>query len=498
VRAAPAREDAWTFLAPDAAQLKAEQAGVLRRRQGSVVLACSLNAVETDLDVVGEVGCWNCRAPVRLKKRVPGRTGLGGSLLSSRCPRCRAEVEAHWALLEGDGAELYCYAPSPRRAAARAEAGPLPCPPLTITRVSPADNSEALPASKEDLQLLLERVVARLRGGDPDEVREALAGLVQARMPARRAASIARALQELLERQQQAVCVVLLAEALLCLRDAEAGEAVAQVAARTLAKPRRRPLEPELQQSLGLLPLLFGYGAPFTQASTAATAEATRARRWREPLSGAEVREVIEGGQNVASFESSLGGTLWREVFALSGELADAPRKGGSGSLWQRLNRLLTESGERPTRAPAQAPTGPAATAAEEPDERASSEDLVRALAQQFRGPVAFLCVRAENAQGALHDYRLLRQAAGRLKGAGQDALLVRAELADAMETYWVVGVACRAAYKEPMRRWLVRCLEQFRHCPEKHVQVLPGDNASPPGWVRSLCSVAEFHRAGE
>jgi hypothetical protein len=342
--------------------------------------------------------------------------------------------------------------------------------------------------------LLLERVVERLRGGDAEEVQAALAELVQARMSARHAASISRALQDLLERQQQAVCVALLAEALLCLRDAEAGPAVSQAASRTLAKPRRRPLEPELRHRLGLLPLLFGYGAPFAQANAAGTAEDTGGRRWREPLSSADVRGLIEEGENVASFDSSLGGTLWREVYALAKALADAPRKDGSGSLWQRLNRLLTETGERPARAPAQAPAAVAA----EPAERASSEELVRALAQQFRGPADFLCVRAENAQGALNDYRRLRQAAGRLKGPGQDALLVRAEFADAMETYWVLGVACRAAYKEPMRRWLVRTLEHLRHCPEKHVQVLPGDNTSPPGWVRSLCSVAEFHRPGE
>jgi hypothetical protein len=307
----------WQIDPSEQAADRAQSAGVLRRGRASVIHLRSKNALQHDLAVAGVVACWHCRSDLPFTGRVFGRIGLGGSLLAMTCPKCHAKVwlgySSHGA---AEGTDLYLYAPSRTRDSAFADEEDQPAPAFRVEKVEDAPDTGK--AERGLLNNMLPRLMQAVSHQEAyQEVNTIAAKLVGLHLAPSQMESVCRSLRSLLEKENNSYLLAILTEALACLRDEEAAQAVRGALQRALAKEDPSDQTNLPMHDLCMLALLYGDGNGFLQALNQGLKKltiTTRACRLGQHLNPNEVWQLILDGRVFDSYESTLGGTNWLQI----------------------------------------------------------------------------------------------------------------------------------------------------------------------------------------
>ncbi len=450
----------WEIDATPQAAERAERAGVIVKGRAGVIRLHSASALEHDLPVKGEVVCRHCQAVFPFAGGVFGRPGLGGTLANLACPKCRARVWIGWSShLVEDGAEVFVYAPSQTRDFAMRDderkTGELRSPQLTIaTPPVPATNPAATRAQADDV---LARFTDAIRKGQMyQEVSDLARELVLLRLSFAEIERVRVAHRELLEKETRTHLAVILAEALACLRDDEAGPIIHAVLRRALDNDDVKDRGNVPLHDLCLLALIFDNEAGFLDAAQRGlprTSEPTRAYQLGKQVTLKTAIENVKDGERIDALETSLGGENWQFIYAIRDvpTAAALVRKPDSGSgLFKRLFGSLRKPGASSTPLPENKSNGGAGADLS----KVFAEALINRFADN-RIDAHWLPIKDD--RGARYDFQ--RLVAEAKKGwSGHGVLVVRGHLIDTMDTKPFVGIVCRTAESTATWKWLKEC----------------------------------------
>jgi hypothetical protein len=307
-------------MSPQAAK-KAERAGVVVPGRANTVRLYSAGPMTGHLQVEGKLSCWFCKTQVPFSGQIFGRVGLAGTYVLLGCPQCNARIWTGFSSHPtGEGTDVYLYAPTPTREYARAEAEPLPAPFFNVDRVT--EGGPGGEGARNDwVDTLLSGLVIAVTRRDPhQEVTVRATQFVGQMILPAQMETVTRNLRTLLERERATYLRAILVETLACLRDEGAAQAVQGALRQTLESEDTSDESNLPLHDLCVLALLYGDGNGFLEAMEKGLNKVTittRARKAGKKLTPAEVAALIAGGEQIDSFESTLGGGHWQQVHAL-------------------------------------------------------------------------------------------------------------------------------------------------------------------------------------
>jgi hypothetical protein len=339
-------ETHWQIESSSAVAERAEQAGVVPRGTATVVQLRTAGPMQGDVAVEGILGCWYCRTEQPFAGHLFRRVGIGGSLVTALCVKCRARVwigfSTHPA---GKGADIYLYAPSQTRNWVEASAGD--APPVPVLRVQQARDVAAGNPPGEDswVNNLLPALAQAVSQKEPyQKVSELAARLVGLRTSGPQMRGVRLALRALLSKEQSTYLCTILAESLACLRDTRAAPTVRDALQRALntEDPGDRTNLP--LHELCVLALLFGDRRGFLEAVQRGMRQLpmiTRACKLGKRLPLKELIALVERRTQIDSYDGTLGGAHWQYVQPLLSFAPDdvEPRKDEARKSW--LDRFL-------------------------------------------------------------------------------------------------------------------------------------------------------------
>jgi hypothetical protein len=304
--------EGWQVDAGPAAADAAQHAGVVHRGRASVVRLHAGAEFHRDLHVSGEVTCRFCRTSSHFRGDVFGRAGLGGTLANVGCPVCKSRIWIAYASHAGDdGTDIFIYAPSLTRDFTIDEGGgALPAPALSIRQPPWLYPAEAPVNSRADT-LLTELKQALTEKQSYDDIRARAAALVLARLAPSQLDSIRGSLRRLLAKQKRSRLMAILTEALVCLRDKEAGPIVQATLRHTLNAEDLADRSNAPLRELCVLSLLFSDASGFKEAlerGLPGSAEPTRACKLGKQLTLTEIIDLVTADEHIDSYESVFRG----------------------------------------------------------------------------------------------------------------------------------------------------------------------------------------------
>ena len=462
----------WSVVAAEKARIRGEQAGVLQRDMGTLTLLQASGPVSENLEVEGEVPCWHCRAPTSFAGLVFGRTGLGGVLRNTRCPRCRAVVEVCTALLsDEEGCGLFVYVPTTVRGKTEADHKRT----LTLKKVLPVRPAATAPGREALRHMIADMAQAGRPGQDPAALTAAASKLLTAPLTPMQAGRIAKGLRDWLARENRLEVIALLGDALLCLRDPLAGTVLAPAIARGVQGVPHSSLDQPLLLDLAALSLTCGHLTGLEAVRGILSSEAntpTRARKFGESLQLVDLLALADQRELPASYDSTLGDSTWRDCYAVVPAYVDPPVAKGGSPVMGTLGRLLTQ---------VTAPTGP------------TPEVFFRGLARHFEDEaVTVLHLRMLSEAAAQSDLALLASQAGR-SGGDQAVVLVRGQLTVEESTEPGLLLVGPADEENRLHAWLKRQLAVVRYCIDREVHVIGTMTSTGEDWPITLNRIQEF-----
>jgi hypothetical protein len=318
---AAARTD-WQIDDGATAAARAERAGVVRRGRASVVrLHADEEELARDLPVNGKVTCGFCRTELAFRGQVFGRTGLGGTMANVACPKCKAQIWIGYAShAADDGTDVFIYIPSLTRDFDFDEQErELPAPPLTIQQPPWLDPGGSVADPRAD------SLIKEVRKAVTDkqmyaEVRDLAAALVTQRLSADQLERSHAVLRRQLAKEQPTYLMAILAEALACLRDADAGPVVQDALRRALDAEDVTDKTNSPLQELCVLSLLFGDASAFKTAVERGLPRSvgpTRAYKLGKQLLLTDVIDLVKEDQNIDGYESVFDGDEHLLIYAV-------------------------------------------------------------------------------------------------------------------------------------------------------------------------------------
>jgi len=325
---AAAADSEWQIDASPAAAEAAQRAGVVGCGRASVVRLHARDALLRDLPIHGELTCRFCRTSIACHGHVFGRTGLGGTLANVACRACKSRIWVGYAShAVEEGTDIFIYIPSLTRDFAIDEGGrELPAPPLTIQKppwLYPAPVVTD-PVAHGLVKELRRAVAAR---ASYDDVRGRAAALVTERLSVPQLERSRAVLRKLLGSEKRTYLMALLAEALACLRDEEAGAVVQAALRRALNTEDLTDRSNAPLRELCVLSLLFSDGAAFKTALERGfprSAEETRACKLGKRLLLSELVDLVDKGEHIDSYESVFAGDDRLVVYRIPPRTSDS------------------------------------------------------------------------------------------------------------------------------------------------------------------------------
>lgn len=335
------RGSAWLVEATPEAARRAELAGVVEPGKANVVRLHRPGGLSATLSVEGDILCWYCKTATPFTAPVFGRTGLAGAFLTVACPQCNASIWTGFSThATGTGTDVFLYAPTTAREYARRGDEPIPAPTLRIERVNDAPRGPGADWSEAALSGF---IMAVTRHEPYQEVSARAAVLAGQLLPEVQAEAVLRNLRTLLERERRTYLRAVLAELLACLRDEAAGPAVQGALRDALAEDDASDAGDQPLQDLCVLALVYGDGNGFREAMARGLQQVTtpsRARKHGNRLTPKAVLRLVEKGEPIDSYESTLGGDNWQYLHpVLPLWVDDNAAKRGSREGW--LGRLF-------------------------------------------------------------------------------------------------------------------------------------------------------------
>lgn len=305
---------AWVVEATPEAARRAELAGVVEPGKANVVRLHRPGGLTASLSVEGDILCWYCKTATPFTAPVFGRTGLAGAFLTIGCPQCNASIWTGYSThATGTGTDVFLFAPTTAREYSRRGDEPIPAPTLRIDRVRDAPRG----AGAWSEAALSGFILAVTRREPYQEVSARAALLVGQLLPEVQAEAVLRNLRTLLERERTTYVRAILAEVLACFRDEAAGPAVQGALRDALAEDDPSDSGDQPLHDLCVLALVYGDGNGFREAMARGLAQVTaptRARKHGNRLTPKAVLRLVDKGEQIDNFESTLGGDNWQYV----------------------------------------------------------------------------------------------------------------------------------------------------------------------------------------